>query len=61
MRLHTYKLPYNHQIPLLDNGFDRMDSDSPVVEDERARHIFLCYDRAWDDQLDEGKEMSLPC
>ena len=47
------------QLPLLDDEFDRDNMPPSPLEHTAVSHHFLPCDLAWDDQLDEGQEMSL--
>lgn len=57
MYSHSLLSPYTGAVPLLDEEFDK--ADSAPVEPASANHLVLFHDRAWDDQLDEGEEVSL--
>lgn len=58
MHAYSFGLSYNTGVPLLDEEFDK--ADAPPVADHHAEaHVVWMNDRAWDDQLDEGEEVSL--
>lgn len=49
----------NDQLPLLDKEFDKMDIAPSLLNQSPVGPTFSCDERAWDDQLDNGEEMSL--
>lgn len=58
MHAHSLALSYG-SIPLLDDEFDKGDNAAPMVEHTAVAPVVLGEDLAWDDQLDEGYEVSL--
>lgn len=45
--------------PLLDEEFDQVENSAMFADDGSIHPITLFDDLAWDDQLDNGDEMSL--
>ncbi len=61
MHLSSLAFIPSDSFPLLDEEFDRIDIDSASLPDMHAsgEPALPKGDRAWDDQLDDGEEMSL--
>lgn len=59
MRAYSLAVSYDGTIPLLDEEFDKGESTLPMNDHTSVAPILLEHDRAWDDQLDEGHEVSL--
>ncbi len=59
MQTHAFIFPPT-ALPLLDEEFDKADSDNvPAMTDHlSSSHLVLCHDRAWEDQLDAGDEVT---
>ena len=51
-------LRYNTTIPMLDEEFDIEETDAAPTH-EHVAPVMLCDDLGWEDQLDNGEEMSL--
>jgi len=59
MYQHSFVSRYSSTIPLLDEEFDKVENNPLLAEPNGAVHVVLDFDRAWEDQLDEGNEVSL--
>ena len=52
-------LTHSTSFPVLDEEFDKFDALSQAVDHSAVEAVLLPDDLAWDDQLDNGEEMSL--
>jgi hypothetical protein len=58
MQAQAFKFTFADPIPMLDEEFDKVEA-TPAADPAVVAHAPLYDDLAWDDQLDNGDEMSL--
>ena len=59
MYAHSFVYAVSDNLPLLDEEFDKGESVPPPADHTAFAPVLLCDELAWDDQLDNGQEMSL--
>lgn len=59
MHIYSHSLAYIDPLPLIDREFDSVEVVSSLFEHAPAVAVPPGDDRAWEDQLDDGEEMSL--